>query len=288
MGLSRFLKLTIVAAVTVGLATPAVPQSGTPGPAKHTVMLDALSARSLYLKLMHNGQPISGATGFVVQDARQNFLVTNWHVLSGRDPDTNQPLAVSGVTPDAITIVHHGLEAGTWLEKTELLLDSAKNPRWLEHPRGRLVDVAILPLAAVDSSVQVYPFDLGLADTNMVAEVAMPVSIIGFPLGLSGPGMLPIWKTGHIASEPELDYKEQPVFLIDATTRGGMSGSPVVLRLSGGFKTRSGNAMMSMSGHSTRFLGVYSGRIGGDTEIGQVWRPTVILEILAQASKAGP
>ena len=113
----------------------------------------------------------------------------------------------------------------------------------------------------------------------MIPEVAMLVSIIGFPMGMSAFGKLPIWKTGHIASEPLLDLGEEPAFLIDATTRGGMSGSPVVLRLNGGYKTRSGNVMMVTSGFRTLFLGIYSGQ-WPHPEIGKVWKPIVIKEIL--------
>ena len=52
----------------------------------------------------------------------------------------------------------------------------------------------------------------------------MPISIIGFPLGMSGPSRMAIWKTGHIATEPDVDYNGEPFFIIDATTRQGMSG----------------------------------------------------------------
>ena len=81
------------------------------------------------------------------------------------------------------------------------------------------------------------------------------------------------------ASDPGLDYDGRPAFLIDATTRGGMSGSPVVLRLHGGYRTSENNYIMA-GGTTTRFIGVYSGRIHGQAEIGRVWRPHVIPEIL--------
>ena len=127
-----------------------------------------------------------------------------------------------------------------------------------------------------------YPLDLSMADVDIVPEVAMPVSIIGFPLGLTSGGYFPIWKTGHIASEPNIDYNGEPLFLIDSTTRSGMSGSPVVLRMSGGFKTKNGKTVLSMGGYRTLFLGIYSGRLNEDSEIGCVWRPYLITEILEQ------
>jgi len=236
-------------------------------------ILDPLSGQSLYLELTTLGQSLGTATGFVVESSGRHYLITNWHVVSGRHPETNAIVSSTGAVPDEIRIVHHGHTLGSWTVRTEPLQDENKNNLWLEHPYGRQVDVVALPLQAIDDDVHIYPFDLSLADTDMIPQVAMPISIIGFPLGLASAGAFPIWKTGHIASDPDLDYNDLPAFLIDATTRGGMSGSPVVLRLLGGYSTRSGSIIMTQTRPSTLFLGVYSGRIHGESEIGVVWRP---------------
>ena len=109
----------------------------------------------------------------------------------------------------------------------------------------------------------------------------MTVSIIGFPFGLSGPGFLPIWKAGYIASEPELDYNNEPVFMIDARTSEGMSGSPVISR-SISEKTKIRTWQWNKPPTYKLFLGVYSGRIDKElnSDLGKVWRPRVIREIL--------
>jgi hypothetical protein len=244
------------------------------------VFIDPLSARPLYLIQINGNEPLGTATGFIVEKENKHYLITNWHVVSGLNPKTGETLSPKGKTPDALLIWHHGKQLGTWKRKREMLVDDTGNKRWLEHKKGKLIDIAALPLEAVTDDIQIYSLDLSLAEVNMVPEVAMPVSIIGFPVGLTSAGFLPIWKTGHIASEPNLNYQNEPLFLIDATTRGGMSGSPVVLRMSGGYKTRDGNTIMSSSGYRTRFLGIYSGRLPRDSEIGRVWRPELINEIL--------
>ncbi len=256
-------------------------------PSQQAVRLDPLSFTSLHLSLYAAGQAIGTATGFVVKASERFFLVTNWHVASGRNPANGQPLYAKGLIPDSMGIVHHAQPLGTFTERREALIAQSGSPRWIEHALGRERDVVLLPLPNPVAPIQYFPLDLALADIDMVPEVAMPVSIIGFPLGLTGAGMFPIWKTGHIASEPGLEYKEKPVFLIDATTRGGMSGSPVVLRLTGGYSTANGSSVLTSSGgDQTRFLGVYSGRLPGDSNIGLVWRPKVIHELLQRALKA--
>ena len=84
---------------------------------------------------------------------------------------------------------------------------------------------------------------------------------------------------GHIASDPDIDYKfGSPAFIIDATTRHGMSGSPVVIRSSGAHWTST--AMLAFGDH-VKFLGIYSGRIRDQAELGRVWRPSVLTDMFA-------
>ena len=157
--------------------------------------------------------------------------------------------------------------------------DSSGRPQWVEHALGKSVDVVAVPLNTLDG-VDLHPLNLSLAETDLVPEPAMPVSIIGYPWGLSVGGGWPVWKTGHIASDPDLDYNHLPGFLVDVTGREGMSGSPVVLRLSGGYRLRDGSRVMSTSGTTTLFLGIYSAQFHRE-ELGVVWRPHVFTDLLA-------
>jgi S1-C subfamily serine protease len=249
-------------------------------------MIDPFTARSLFLTVMANGKEVGSATGFVVANGARRYLITNGHVVSGKNPATGK--LILPASPTALRIQHHGSVLGRWSPQTEPLFNPDGSRRWLEHPAGRSIDVIALPLTQLPSAVTTYPFDVAhLDDSDMQAVVAMPVSIIGFPLGLVGPERFPIWKTGHIASDPDLDFEGKPAFLLDATTRGGMSGSPVVLRAVGSYRNKDGGFAITTGGASTRFLGIYSGRLHKESEIGIVWRPEVIPAILATA-KEGP
>ena len=113
----------------------------------------------------------------------------------------------------------------------------------------------------------------------MMPVPGMPISVIGYPLGLTAAEGWPIWKTGHIASDPDIDFQVgRPAFLIDATTKSGMSGAPVVLRLDR-YPTKDGGSQTLIGGMATKFTGVYAGRILVDSDVGRVWRPFVITEI---------
>lgn len=249
-----------------------------------SINIHPLSTTSLFLQIGHKNQPVASATGFVVKFNTIYYLVTNWHVVTGRHPISNKPILQNQIIPNELNIIHHSLQRlGSWIPKVENLFNPDGTSRWLEHLQGRNVDIILLPLVNLDNNIKIYPFDLNLADADMKPEPAMPVSIIGYPLGLATGERFPIWKTGHIASDPDLDYyKNKPAFLIDATTREGMSGSPVVLRANH-YETRAGEQVIT-TGMRTLFLGVYSGRIGGDSELGLVWRPRLINEIARDAS----
>ncbi len=246
-----------------------------------SIFVDPLSASSLRVEPWFERQALATATGFTVKVGDHFYLITNWHVVTGRDADTGACLdKKNAATPDRLVVRFHQKDAlGTWTSVDIPLFSAEGNPVWIEHPLGSKVDVVAIPLAP-PAHVVIHPLDLSLAETDMVVAPAMPVSVIGFPLGLSAGENWPIWKTGHVASDPDIDFQPgRPAFLIDATTRSGMSGAPVVLRLNGGYSTSEGNHIMA-GGMSTKFVGVYAGRIHDDSEIGRVWRPFVIKEVL--------
>ena len=259
IGFLPFLQSSIQAEDRQDAVSPDIlkPPPSTLDPNRQPKRIDPLSVRPLLLIQLKGSEPIGTATGFVVEKNGKNYLITNRHVVTGRDPQTDSLIRPDKKTPDRIIITYHGQTLGTWLHGEESLFDSSFKERWLEH-RDRGVDVVALPIESAPYDAHIYSFDLSLSDADIMPEVAMPISIIGFPLRLTRPGNFPIWKTGHIAADPELDFGGEPLFLIDATTRSGMSGSPVVLRLSGRYRTRTGRIIMSSSGIQTLFLGVYS------------------------------
>jgi len=249
------------------------------------VTIDRFSVAPLYVeqcvKTESGLQEIGRATGFVVNHRSSHFLITNWHVVTGRHPSTGEPSRADGQTPTHLAIYHHGDRLGSWRRVIEELYTPEGAPAWLEHPNGRGVDVAAVRIEPREG-VTFHPLPLDLADADIRVEPAMQVSIIGFPLGLVSQGDLPVWKTGHIATEPDLDFDDKKIFLVDATTRSGMSGAPVIVRLRSGYQTRSGSFPISAR-PITRFLGVYSGRLPRDSELGKVWRPENITEIISRA-----
>jgi hypothetical protein len=247
------------------------------------IIIDPLSVTSLQVEIFTGGTQVSSATGFTIERNGSYYLVTNWHVVTGINPDTNEVLSRNADVPDELRVWMHVDPLGNWRQIRIPLLDPSSKELYLVNSDGQSTDVVIVPLLNLPDQIRVYRFDLSLSETDMIPDVAMPVSIVGFPHGISAAGKFPIWKTGHLASEYDLNYADKPVCLVDATTRGGMSGSPVVMKMNGGYRTNDGRYILA-GGVTTRFLGIYSGRIHNDIEIGKVWKPVVLDQIFASNS----
>ena len=237
------------------------------------------SAQSLLLKVRYKGEHLAYGTGFVVETRIGPVLLTARHVVTGRDNDTNRILSPTGEVPDEILILHNKLDhLGAWFERSEPLL-SPSGPRWREHlGLGPRADFVALPLTALND-VHLYPYRLGVADPPIKTGPSDTISVIGFPFGLQAGGSLAVWATGFVASEPEIDFEGLPIFLIDCRSRSGQSGSAVITFKNGGTVSLEGGNTALFTGPVFRFLGLYSGRINPESDLGIVWKERALIEL---------
>lgn len=236
-----------------------------------------LSVTSLALKILRNDTEIGSATGFVLEKNNKYYLVTNRHVVLACGLDPNPENIGGWICANKLAIFHNRSgPVGFWLWVREDLLDENRKPRWFEHPtlHGK-ADLIALPLTQTEN-VRFYPLDLALRKTDILVSPGDPVSIVGFPLGIAQTqdSGLPIWKTGTVASDPEIDFSGRPMFAVDTTSRGGMSGSPAYIARTGTYR----GSKSLMMGAVTKFLGVYSEQ-NVTAEIGAVWKADVVVTL---------
>lgn len=243
-------------------------------------IINALSAKSLMLKLRFNGQDLATGTGFVVLSNSGPLLITNRHNVTGRDQNTGTSISDTGGLPNEIAIMHHRKDhAMVWVERTEPLFADDR-PLWIEHPSlGERADFVAIPLTRLDD-VEIIPYDID--DTGPKIYIGPPeqISVIGFPFGKTAGGHLGIWATGFVASEPALDFSELPVLLIDCRTRPGQSGSPVVAFRNVEWVALEDGGKSMFREPVSRLVGIYSGRIRKDSDIGMVWKAEAIRQLV--------
>lgn len=238
------------------------------------------------------------ATAIIVQRNHQRVLVTAGHVVTARHAQTGQPLGQGG-TPQylAVRLPHSSLWRAYYWIHLPLRSDHGA-PLWCEHPQGRKVDVVAVPIpervafcdehgvgtheswATFESETTIRP-ELDWFIEQPLAPISLDVpdelSVVGYPFGITGGHGLAIWTRGNIATEMQFDHDGLPMFLLDARTRSGQSGAPVVFfSRSGLFPTGHGIAS-GLGDHLLRFMGIYSGLVHRETDLGRVFRTDAVL-----------
>lgn len=262
-----------------------------------------LSFTSISLELKTNGTPISTATGFFYKYESRTYLISNWHVFSGRHAHTGQPLHTQGAIPDELSFsLHHKIRGDKRMFNYSIkLLNDNGDPIWLQHSNGQKYDIAAQLIAMPSDKTKGLMFDRNLASENLnesllisidssqkslnaLIQPGMELIIIGYPKSISKQEGFPIWKRASIASEPELPADGLPIVLVDTATREGMSGAPVYQYFPGLVQGKDGSTTMYHGGLFFEFLGVYSRRYGAEDELsaqlGRVWKKSALDEML--------
>lgn len=240
------------------------------------------SVKSLFCIMSFNGQELSSGTGFVATTASGSVFITNRHNVTGRNNETNVPLSKTGGIPNAIRIFHHSQTGlGNWAGAFEPLYDANGTPLWKEHPTLKAqADFVALPLTNLQG-IQLYPYEL--VEEPLIAYCPGDVvSVVGFPFGMSTNGKLPIWATGFVASEPNVKTNDAdlPIFYIDCRSRPGQSGSAVIAHRTGGMVAMEDGSAVLFGAPATRLLGIYSGRVNAESDIGIVWKTKALRELI--------
>ncbi|MFG1784022.1 trypsin-like peptidase domain-containing protein [Rhodococcus oryzae] len=254
--------------------TDQAPDLDSDSPAPTAIHLSHPTLHSLFIEMLWGDDLNVGATGtgFTARHRDQLYLITNYHNVSGRNPRTNEFHSSKG-EPDAIRVSFPALgrsfgfdDATTPIEPVVEQLYEEGLPRWLEHGSILSADVVALPISPPPGT-EVLSYRLDEPEEKLSMAPADRVSVVGFPYGHSVQG-LAIWTQGSIASEPMSSagsMAQYSRFLVDARTRTGQSGSPVIaFRNAGEPVTRIKDGRRSVDWARepiSELLGIYCGRV---------------------------
>jgi hypothetical protein len=244
------------------------------------------------LEILRNEERLSFATGFFLKREGSWYLVSNWHVFSGRSPLTGQSLQRTGATPTHCRFFTVDLTGNGLVREPHLfpLGDPHEgNATWFEHPvLYQDVDVGVLPLGDVVPGKAKDLLDPTGHDETMWIDLGGELFVPGYPLGLEAPAGLAIWKRASLATSTEFGEGMNRKVLVDTASREGMSGSPCLAIANWRYYSldrATGKMKVVDRPLSHRLLGVYSGRLNAKDELGAqlgiVWRENLIFETLA-------
>ena len=246
-------------AVLVTAVSAAVQPAG-PVAAASQREIDHASLMTTPILLMQAGRPVSQGTGFLFGSTTPDgsvetvFLVTNYHVVTGHAPLSTNPRA-----GDRIRFVLHQstTDLGDVRAVTLPLYDQANRPIWLASDAYPAADIVLIPLPpSVYEGLAPLVFTEAHTRGDIRIRPTSGATLLGYPYGFyDQKHFLPVWKTGHVASEPSVDFEGRPVFLVDVSAFPGMSGSPVLAVANGIYETEDGSMR---SGRIWKLLGVFS------------------------------
>lgn len=239
---------------------------------------------------------IGNATAFFYQLDGGTWLITNWHVVTGRDPSTRKILNqnVRAAIPDSlklhypVNVPREGVSFTGWASFVLSLYEDEDHdiPKYVVHPLLReSVDIVAIQISGIEQTF-VLPANASQFELeNLQLRPTLDAFVLGYPLGMFGGANFPVWKRGSIASEPDFDINGLPYFLIDTSTREGMSGSPVYVQESGlWMPVGVTDPAQQRIGTGRTFAGIYSGRIGAKDEfkvqLGLVWKARALEETI--------
>jgi hypothetical protein len=258
---------------------------------RYPLNIELPSLKSLFIEMCVGELVLSTGTAVLAAKNKESrcAIITNRHNVTGRHQDTGVCISKTLGTPDNIVIHFHRSKphVGEWLKLRLPLYRDSGEPFWIEHPTlGATADLVALNVKwGNDVLCLPYYIEKHVDRVGMLVSPAESVSVIGFPFGISTSGKLPVWATGFLAQELSLVTAENPVFLIDCRARQGQSGSPVIAFRTSGYRSiKNGKISSSLSAEvAWEFLGIYSGRINPESDLGRVWHADSLAALLDAA-----
>lgn len=229
------------------------------------------------------------ATGFLYAGpAATRWLVTNWHVVTGRRPD--EPGILIGEKPQSPSWLRFTVEdpRGSGCQQMEVALYDDEGPLWIEGDREAGLDLALVKLSEAPR------FPLPLTQTfarNSSAPVqpGIDVVLIGHPFKLGLHANSPIWKGAMIASEPGSLASARPWILLDAPGEPGMSGSPVYRRSTTNVPSVTEPHMPFDQEFKLELLAIYAGAVGEKSlealRLGRAFSVSFVEELLRSGKR---
>lgn len=238
------------------------------------------SVQSLYIQTFNNSTKLSTATGFVFKSKTRSYLITNWHVATNKHPVTKDWIDPKNpISPNRIEIVHNSKKLGEHISIYEPLFDRSGKALFKEFTLGKeMVDIVAIPL--VDTlDITLYPVSYLKESDSILLQPTDRLFVLGFPKGKKSAPFFPIWKSGLIASEPDIDQENKPIIWLDSESFPGMSGSPVYF-ISDKITYKNGSVNQYLGGPKSFLIGVFSHQYQ-DVNVGAIWKAKFLNELFS-------
>lgn len=259
------------------------------------ININQISFSVVYIEILScTDEILSIATWFLYEYDSDIYLITNKHVVTWRNQDTWKLLSNTWAEPEKLNLfipnkwkTEEWMSFITWI-KNEISLKQNEKEIWLSH-NNTMVDVIAIKFNIISWNKESFR-SINKNDLyNFSTEISDQVFVLWYPTWITAWKKLPIWKKWTIASEPDMDYDNLPKFIIDTSTREGMSWAPVISRYDSPIWSGENWKMMDSDyfGAHYNFIWIYSWRLYSKdendyftTQLWVVWKKSIIDEII--------
>lgn len=217
------------------------------------------------------------SSGAFIEVAGRKFLVTARHCVSLRDAFHDECLDDNLFEPHMIRVFPAFRDHRNMVRRATadiLVRNDDGSRRWLEDPEfaNLRTDIACLEVPANEAE-DILTIGEGYSENGLYTHSGSNCFVVGFPSRNFAEPYFPIWRRGAIASEPRIPVNGQPIFLVDAMTSPGMSGSIVIQREFGPSARlgADGNLTTNLQAVVTnKLIGIYGGRVANNDALGDI------------------
>lgn len=232
---------------------------------------------SYYIEMYYESTKLSTGTAFLLKIEGETYLVTNKHNVTGRNPKTGKCISHHCGIPNSLKFFYTDQKSNKYGYIDIDLSDEDENKLWLEHRDYKgAIDVVILPFGKYALNLEAYSEEY--ITFYREPRIIDDVYVIGYPFGKIMSDNTPIWNKGSISTVYESNFDDLPCLLIDCRSRQGQSGSPVLLYNKLEIDVVESTAYINTD--KKILLGVYSGRVNSESDLGLVWKIDIIREIV--------
>jgi hypothetical protein len=189
------------------------------------------------LQTNFNFEPISDATGFIGEFEGKYYLITCYHVLTGRESyDTTVTKVPDLPLPNKVSVYFHPKDGKEFIIKDfdlmnlkgERLFYTYHTFRYSNYP-NYTIDAAILPIEISDSDILIHPIDISNLDTTWNVGENQKLLVYGYPGLIDNKRVKSDIITVYRSTLGDSTYSGNVVMAITTDNLEGASGSPTYL-----------------------------------------------------------
>jgi len=144
-----------------------------------TKIVNQYSLASYYVEMFFDDVKLSNATCFFTKKRGKRYLITNWHVVSGKDADTLKCLDVNAAVPNKLHIyLPQKTEDNNVIFDDDFidlnLYDEEDNKIWYDMKQNnQMIDVAVVP---IKNEIEKYILDIEDAEEKFNENVSLNIA----------------------------------------------------------------------------------------------------------------